>query len=118
MKLLTVELTETDGKDSISWSSDAATSQTFDRLIAVLGQFRAEMHPPVKQEDPQSGESLPTIHDPRWRVGRELTGDLTLSVRHPGFGWLTFRLPARGSAPLLLQRLSEGLAPQDDQPAH
>jgi hypothetical protein len=69
-------------------------------LIAQLGEARANLAEPIAYEPPQPKPGLPMrdvmVLNPTWRteppVHPNLNG-ITLRMRHPGFGWLTFLLP-------------------------
>jgi hypothetical protein len=69
-------------------------------LIAQLGEARARLEEPVAPQPPQPEPGQPMrdvmVLDPAWRteppVHPSLSG-ITLRLRHPGFGWLTFLLP-------------------------
>jgi hypothetical protein len=69
-------------------------------LIAQLAEARARLDEPVASQPPlpESGRPLRYVMvlDPAWRtelpVHPTLNG-VTLRLRHPGFGWLTFLLP-------------------------
>jgi hypothetical protein len=71
-----------------------------DGLIAQLGEARARLVEPVAPQPPQPQPGQPMrdvmVLDPAWRteppVHPNLNG-ITLRIRHPGFGWLTFLLP-------------------------
>ena len=104
-KLFTVELVEKDGVKQLNWhsQSDLLDVQLLDQLIAMLGQMRGTVEPPVKQSDPLVGEMLETIQDPRWVVGPTLDDQILLSIRHAGFGWVSFQLPPASAHALHLQ---------------
>jgi hypothetical protein len=71
-----------------------------DTLIAHLGEARARLQESVPFQPPHSQPGVPVrdlmVLNPAWRteapVHPSLNG-ITLRLRHPGFGWLTFLLP-------------------------
>src|SRR5690348_13313443 len=75
----------------------ALNARGLDLAIALLGEARAVLKdpvPPAPQQDGNTRELM--VLDPRWQtqlpVHPTLNG-ITLRVRHPGLGWLTFLLP-------------------------
>jgi hypothetical protein len=64
----------------------------FEQLIETLAALRAGMVDEVPREiDP--GSRLAAIVDPVWRELPDHDDGKVLSLRHPGFGWLTFLIP-------------------------
>ncbi|WP_321904423.1 hypothetical protein [Paraburkholderia tropica] len=62
--------------------------------INVLANVRENLLPPVRPDDPQPGETVAAIVDPRWHVSHEpFIGGALLQIRHPAFGWLGYGLP-------------------------
>lgn len=112
--LVTVSLVERDGIKQLDWKTDQSEIADIDRLISVLGQFRATLEPPVKQSDPEVGEFVESVDDPRWAAGPTLDEQLLLMIRHHGFGWLGFQFPQQSEEQLLnllLSRKSEEPGP-------
>ncbi len=78
----------------------ALSARDLDALIAQLGEARARLEEPVAFAPPQALSGAPTrdvmVLDPAWRTEPPMhpsLGGITLRLRHPGFGWLTFLLP-------------------------
>jgi hypothetical protein len=71
-----------------------------DALITRLAHFRAAMAPEI----PRSGSNprdISTVHDPLWILHAPLVAeDKLLLVRHPGLGWMMFKLPPSEAAKL------------------
>jgi hypothetical protein len=72
-------------------------ARDLDSLLALLGEARARLAAPVPFQPPQdAGTRDVMVLDPGWRteplVHPSLNG-ITLRLRHPGFGWMTFLLP-------------------------
>jgi hypothetical protein len=90
-----------------------------DTLIAALGEKRWMLPDQVPPDHAAVSTGVVTrevmVVDPAWRtelpVHPTLNG-MTLRLRHPGFGWLTFLLPW-GEA----KALGEWLAKNDPSPA-
>lgn len=63
-----------------------------DGFVALLAKLRGDMRDPVAAtHDAGSRPALPV--DPKMSVARaEQAGDVVLSVRHPGLGWVDWRL--------------------------
>lgn len=68
-----------------------------DQVIAALGEARALMSEPIAREPIQSSTTRELmVIDPAWRTERAVHASLnglTLRLRHPGLGWLTFLIP-------------------------
>jgi hypothetical protein len=88
----------TDGKPAIEVSLTAAE---LSQIIGVLGEKRWMMRDPVPPQHPGAvatgsiTRELMAV-DPAWRTDlpmHEMLNGITLRLRHPGFGWLTFLLP-------------------------
>lgn len=93
MELLSLQLHEDDGgRETVSWTGAQPDVHLLERLIATLVLMREAMLPPVRQDDPVAGESLSIVAETRWRAWRSFQGELVLSLRHPGLGWLHFHL--------------------------
>lgn len=72
------------------------TPRDLDAIIAVLGEARAVMTDPVSYEHRTDRSRELMILNPPWRTESPVHPTLhgiTLRLRHPGFGWLTFLLP-------------------------
>lgn len=95
MKLMTVELTNENGVDFASWLATGAvpTAEAIDRIIRVLAETRRTMEPAVPEALPLIIKAPPQVHAPAWQWSIEADGSLVLNLRHPGLGWLGFRLP-------------------------
>lgn len=93
-------------------------AETIDQLIAALASMRENMLPPVRQADPQPGEKVQAIVDPRFWVSPEpFVGGALIQFRHPGLGWLPFVLPLQslrvahelvGNALAVVESLDQG----------
>jgi hypothetical protein len=100
--LVTVSLTEENGQLSINYQSGDPTlpiqPDTIERLIEVLGQMRSEMTPARVPVEPQFGQTLKAIFDPRWHVANSLSHPhALLSLHHPAYGWTRYALPLAGA---------------------
>lgn len=115
MKLISVELHEEEGQHQLKLTSENATVETIDRLIEILGKYRKDTAPPVRQADPQPGEVLEIIQDPRVCLGGNLEGQVLMSVRHPGLNWLHFELTPESEA-FMRQWLQARVAQQPAAP--
>ncbi|MFM9926886.1 hypothetical protein VLK31_28135 [Variovorax sp. H27-G14] len=95
MKLMTVDLTADNGTDYASWTTTGAISpaESVDRLIRVLAETRKSLEPTVPKALPLIIKQPPQVHSPAWQWSMEADGSLVLNLRHPGLGWLGFRLP-------------------------
>lgn len=95
MKLMTVEMTSEDGTDFASWSTsgEIPPAEAFDRLIRVLAETRKTMEPAFSQTLPVLIKDPPQVNGPGWQWAIEPDGSLVLNIRHPGLGWLGFRMP-------------------------
>jgi hypothetical protein len=94
MKLMAVELIQESGTDFAKWSAtgEIAPSEAFDRLIRVLAATRQNMEPAFAQALPVIIKDPPPVDGPAWQWSIEADGSLVLNLRHPGLGWLGFRL--------------------------
>jgi len=113
MNLITVELTNEGDTDLITWSaSPIPTAEALERLIAVAADARSAMEPAFPNRLPliiNEGTGLRVDH-PAWQWAFQADGTLVLNVRHPGLGWLMFRMP---DADQFHQNLSNVLAQRD-----
>ena len=96
--LLTVSLIAENGQLSINYQNGDPTSpvkpETIEQLIEVLGRMREEMVPARIPVDPQFGQTVNAIFDPRWHVGNALSyPHALLSLHHPAYGWTRYALP-------------------------
>ena len=92
--IITFELTEEHGeaaklKCTFSSMTDV---ESLDRVIAAIGQWRESVQPPVTQVDVVSGKELRPVKLTSWVVGNSPDYRPVLSLRHPGFGWLSFEI--------------------------
>ncbi len=95
MKLMTVEMTSEDGMDFASWSTsgEIPPAEAFDRLIRVLAETRRTMEPAFSQTLPVLIKDPPQVNGAAWQWSIQPDGSLVLNLRHPGLGWLGFRMP-------------------------
>lgn len=95
MNLLTVEMTHDSGTDFASWSTsgEIPPSEAFDRLIRVLAETRRTMEPAFPETLPVLIKVPPQVDGAAWQWSIEADGSLVLNLRHPGLGWLGFRMP-------------------------
>ncbi|VVD63198.1 hypothetical protein PPN31114_00210 [Pandoraea pneumonica] len=96
--LLAVELFEDGDQTGVRYRNGdpdkPVAIETFDRLIAVLGDCRAAIEPPITADPPPPHLKMTAAYDPRWQVGPDpMGGGAVLKIRHPGFGWLAFAIP-------------------------
>ena len=70
-----------------------------DWLIAQLAAARANLPEPVADEFDPTNPPMAT-DDPAWWVSDPDSQGSTLALRHPGLGWLSFRLPRNEAAEL------------------
>jgi hypothetical protein len=76
-------------------------------LINLLVDLRMQMTPAIVGEKPEGAQKA--ILDPRYWVQPEpLTEGASVSLQHPGFGWLSFVIPP-GSLETLVQLLTVNL---------
>lgn len=111
--LITVSLIEENGQLSINYENGDPTvpirAETIEQLIEVLGQMREEMAPPRVPVDPQFGQTMKAISDPRWHVANALGHpSALLSLHHPGYGWTRYALPL-ASAQDFHRRLTQAI---------
>ena len=68
-------------------------AEAIDALLRDLGRLRQQL--PVEQpRELDTSGLMYGVLDPAWRLNREvMAGYAILSLRHPGFGWLSFALP-------------------------
>jgi hypothetical protein len=85
-----------------------------EETIESFGKWREAMAEPVSMNlDP--GSRFRSVKQPQWRVQHQNDGTTALFVRHPGFGWLAFRLPGGDAARLAqaMRRPPRNRKPQD-----
>lgn len=94
MKLLTVELTHVDRQDFAAWSStgEVPAPEAVERLIRVLAETRKTMEPAFPETLPLLIKDPPQVDGAAWQWSIEADGSLVLNLRHPGLGWLGFRM--------------------------
>lgn len=95
MKLMTVELTHEGGEDFAAWSNsgEILPSEAVERLIRILAETRRSMEPPFPDTLPALIRDPPQVDGPASQWAIEADGSLVLHLRHPGLGWLSFRMP-------------------------
>jgi hypothetical protein len=95
MKLMTVDLTHEDGIEYAAWSNTGvvAPALAIDALVRVLAHSRASMEPAVPGALPMLVKEPAHVDSPAWQWSMEADGTLRLNLRHPGLGWLSFRMP-------------------------
>jgi hypothetical protein len=95
MKLMTVEMTSEDGTDFANWSTsgEIPPAEAFDRLIRVLAETRKMMKPAFSQTLPVLIKDPRQVNGAAWQWSIQPDGSLVLNLRHPGLGWLGFRMP-------------------------
>lgn len=94
MKLMNVELTHVDGKDLAAWSNtgEVPAPEAVERLIRVLAETRKTMEPAIPETLPLLIKNPPQVDGAGWQWSIEADGSLVLNLRHPGLGWLGFRM--------------------------
>lgn len=94
MKLMTIEMTHEDGADLAAWSTtgEIPPAEAFDRLIRVLAETRKAMEPAFPERLPLIIKHPPQVDGPAWQWAMEPDGALVLNLRHPGLGWIGFRI--------------------------
>jgi hypothetical protein len=95
MKIMTVELTHEDGTDFANWSTFGETlpAEAFDRLLRVLVETRRTMEPAFPEKLPMLVKEPPQVDSTSWQWTMQADGHLILNTRHPGLGWIGFRMP-------------------------
>jgi hypothetical protein len=64
-----------------------------DELIRGLSQARAQLAEEVAPELDEGARLADVVVDPSYLIGKNSgTGEALLALRHPGYGWLGFRL--------------------------
>jgi hypothetical protein len=64
-----------------------------DAFIAALGAARAQITPPIPQQDPTKGQPLHVANPGRWFVQPHPDGNgIDIGILDPGFGWVMLRL--------------------------
>jgi hypothetical protein len=73
------------------------SARDMDLLMELLSEARLQLDPPIPMEPPREGRVRELVaSDPVWRTELPMHPSLsgiTLRLRHPGKGWLTFVLP-------------------------
>lgn len=94
MKLMKVELTHQDGKDFAAWTNtgEVPATEAVVRLIRVLAETRKTMEPAFPETLPLLIKNPPQVDGAAWQWSIEADGSLVLNLRHPGLGWLGFRM--------------------------
>jgi hypothetical protein len=94
MKLMNVELTHENGEDFAAWwtTGEILPAEAFDRLVRVLVDTRSTMEPEFPKHLPMVIATPPQVDSPGWQWSIEADGSLVLNLRHPGLGWIGFRM--------------------------
>jgi hypothetical protein len=104
---LTVELTP----DEAGPGTVKLEAADIDALIAKLSHYRSTMTPEVPWQLTNS-TNVVDVRDPIWILHAPPgSTDRLLLVRHPGLGWMMFRLPAAE-----VTKLGHALLPNRPQP--
>jgi hypothetical protein len=79
-------------------ASTALAPDDLARFVQMLAALRAQL----AQQVPAKPEALPpAVKDPALQLQRSPeTGELTINIRHPGYGWLSFQLTAQSTQAL------------------
>ena len=95
MKLMHVDLTHDNGTDFASWQTtgEIPPSDALDRLIRVLAETRKTLDPAFPKTLPVLIKDPPQVNEAAWQWSIQADGSLVLNIRHPGLGWLGFRMP-------------------------
>lgn len=108
---------------TLSLPAMTLTAQQLDELLQELAKARARMQPPVAEsfDKPSPDDRATTMASPAMRMFRTAGGEISLCVRHRGFGWLVFMfeqsearelaawlLSAAGPENLLSEKLTGG----------
>lgn len=111
----------TDG--TLSLPAMTLSAHQLDELLKELAKARAQMQPPVAEsfDKPSPDDRAITTASPAMRMFRTGGGEVTLCMRHRGFGWLVFMfeqpearelaawlLSAAGPDDLLSEKLTGG----------
>jgi len=94
-ELLAVVLSEDEnGMVNLAFQLDNQTQLTarIDQLIKVLAQKREAMEPAFPDRLPLVSH-IEGINHPAWQWSVMGDGSMVLNIRHPGLGWLSFRMP-------------------------
>lgn len=75
-------------------------------IVDKLAKVRAKM-PDRVPFNIDLGSRFSSTKNPEWRLQRHHDGTFALFLRHPGFGWLAFRLSGEEAS-----RIGEGLTSQ------
>lgn len=77
------------------------TAAQLEQSLALMGQLRSEMQPPVSFDPPPESE-MRAVYDPRFEVGLvPETGTRRLRIGHPQLGWLLIEMPAESVTQLV-----------------
>lgn len=106
-KLVSFSLSADENSQSFgfAWLDDetltsAQRALCLDAVIAYLDAMRRE-HPVPVQLVLQPTDPRPNVvSNPHWEMHKDALGQVVLSVRHLGFGWLHFHMPPRSLASL------------------
>ena len=91
-----------DGPAEVNFVSGPVDGPLLERLARSLGRMRQGMRPIVPVDPPGDRPELEVVTVTNWRAFRlGDTRELALQIRHPGFGWLTFRVSAAAREYLL-----------------
>lgn len=74
------------------------TTAEVEQLMHDLALARNEMQPEVPLAFKDAGPLLVTMNEPHMQVSRNAVGDITLALRHRGFGWVVFFMKPRQAA--------------------
>jgi hypothetical protein len=104
MKLTNFEIVEGDTGPEILFT-EPPSAEMLDLLIVQLGKKRASTLPPVGLQPPAMNEQVEMHPTPKMIAAAALSGEPMLGIRHPGFGWLHFRLD-EGGRQFLVQHMT------------
>jgi hypothetical protein len=90
-------VSEENGQFNFNINTEGASTvnvEALDRMIAFLGNVRAQQLPPVRTTDPDPQGVYEAVPDPRWWIRAEpMAPGVSLHLRHPGLGWQVYLLP-------------------------
>lgn len=122
-----MELTVNEDEQTIALPAMSLTALGAEELMRALAQARSKMQPPVVQNETDEIERATWSYHPDATVSVSSDPDITLGLRHEGYGWLFFQLDpavASGMAAQLHAAAGEatvgvlGVAPDPDAPRH